>query len=136
MKNITVKDIINITNATLLNKIDDNEKSKLLSEEVTDIVTDSREVKPNTLFVAIVGENVDAHKFIPDVAKITDIMLIEKGEEEILALSDKSSLPDNKAYILVNSTVDALQLIGGYIRSIYEKKVIGVTGSVGKTTTR
>ncbi|SNU08010.1 UDP-N-acetylmuramoyl-tripeptide--D-alanyl-D-alanine ligase [Lachnospiraceae bacterium] len=136
MKNITVKDIINITNATLLNKIDDNEKSKLLSEEVTDIVTDSREVKPNTLFVAIVGENVDAHKFIPDVAKITDIMLIEKGEDEILALSDKSSLPDNKAYILVNSTLDALQLIGGYIRSIYEKKVIGVTGSVGKTTTR
>ncbi len=136
MKNVTIRDIVKITNGRLLDKISDEKRNELLSEEVKDVVVDSRSIEDNTLFVAIVGENVDAHKFIPIVAQVIDVMLIEKSEEEILALSDASSLPYDKAYIYVDSTVEALQAIGRYMRSVYEHKVIGVTGSVGKTTTR
>jgi len=136
MKSIKIIDILRITNGRLLDLISDEVRGNLLNKEIKDIVIDSREVKEDSLFVAIVGENVDAHKFIPDVAKITDVMLIEKDEEEILALSDKRSLLSDKAYIRVDSTLEALQLIGEYERSLYKNKVVGVTGSVGKTTTR
>ena len=115
MKSIKIRDILRITNGRLLDLISDEVRGNLLNKEIKDIVIDSREVKEDSLFVAIVGENVDAHKFIPDVAKITDVMLIEKDEEEILALSDKRSLLSDKAYIRVDSTIEALQLIGELI---------------------
>ena len=124
MKSIKIIDILRITNGRLLDLISDEVRGNLLNKEIKDIVIDSREVKEDSLFVAIVGENVDAHKFIPDVAKITDVMLIEKDEEEILALSDKRSLLSDKAYIRVDSTLEALQLIGEYERSLYKNKVV------------
>ncbi|MBO4863430.1 MAG: UDP-N-acetylmuramoyl-tripeptide--D-alanyl-D-alanine ligase [Eubacterium sp.] len=136
MNNITIRDIIRITKGRLLDKVDDDKKDELLSKELKDIVIDSRQAGEDKLFIAIVGENVDAHKFIPDVAADSYAVLLEKDEEEILALSDGKELPRNRAYIKVDSTIDALQDIGTYMRSIYNAKVIGVTGSVGKTTTR
>ena len=136
MNNITVRDIIRITRGRLLDKIDDNRREEILSKELKDIVIDSRQAEEDRLFIAIVGENVDAHKFIPDVAVLCDAILMEKNEEELLALSDGKELPRNKAYIMVDSTIEALQDIGAYFRSLYKSKVIGVTGSVGKTTTR
>ena len=136
MRYITIRDILKVTNGYIQGKVSEDYRETLLSEEVKDIVTDSREVHEGSLFVTIVGENVDAHKFIPEVALKTDVMLVEKDEEEITALSDGSQLPENKAYIRVRSTVEALQNIAGFIRSRYNKPIIGVTGSVGKTTTR
>ena len=131
--NITVKDVLDITKGHLLIKDDRNE---LLSYKLDNIALDSREVKEGTLFVATKGENVDAHKFIPGVANITKAILTEEDEVGIMAKADISGLPSGVAYIKVDSTVDALQDIGAYFRSNYDKTVIGVTGSVGKTTTR
>ena len=136
MKGILIKDIIEFTNGHLIGKIDDSFKDELLNKEVKDIVIDSRQVNPDALFVALKGERVDAHRFIPDTALITDAILTEESEEEILSQSEKESLPENKAYIKVDSTLDAMQDIAASIRKNYNKPIVGVTGSVGKTTTR
>lgn len=98
---------------------------------VEKIVLDSREDCSNGLFVPIKGEKQDGHRFIP--------MAIEHGASFIFTEEDCSEL--SKAYpgvrfIPVESTIDALQALGGYARSLYSGLVIGVTGSVGKTTTR
>ena len=136
MKGILIKDIIEFTNGHLIGKIDDSFKDELLNKEVKDIVIDSRQVNPDSLFVALKGERVDAHRFIPDTALKTDAILTEESEEEIMSQSEKESLPENKAYIKVDSTLDAMQDIAAAIRKNYNKPIVGVTGSVGKTTTR
>ena len=104
--------------------------SKIFSS-VEKIVLDSREDCSKGLFVPIKGEKQDGHRFIP--------MAIEHGASFIFTEEDCSEL--SKAYpavrfIPVESTIDALQALGGYARSLYSGLVIGVTGSVGKTTTR
>ena len=136
MKNIKIKDIIEVTGGSLIGNIDEASKAELLNTPVNDMVIDSREAEEGLLFVAIKGENVDAHRFIPDVAAKTKSILTEETEQEILAAAGKSELPENVAYIKVDSTLDAMQDIAAYIRKPYAHPVVGVTGSVGKTTTR
>ncbi|MBO4592143.1 MAG: UDP-N-acetylmuramoyl-tripeptide--D-alanyl-D-alanine ligase [Eubacterium sp.] len=133
--NITVKDVLDITGGHLIG-ISDDEKTELMGYRLNSMALDSREVKEGTLFVATKGENVDAHKFIPSVASITKAILTEEDEAEIKAKADVSVLPSGVAYIKVPSSLDGMQDIAAYIRSLYKKTVIGVTGSVGKTTTR
>ena len=98
---------------------------------VDKIVLDSREDCSKGLFVPIKGEKQDGHRFIP--------MAIEHGASFIFPEEDCSELskkyPEVR-FISVESTIDALQALGGYARSLYSGLVIGVTGSVGKTTTR
>ncbi len=136
MKNITVRDILKVTSGHLIGKINDDYREELLNYSIEELEVDSRKVKENTLFVAIPGENVDPHKFVPQAAGNTKAILVEQEEDTIRAKADVDFLPDNIAYIKVDNTLDALQKIGGYVRSQYQGKVIGVTGSVGKTTTR
>ena len=101
MKGITVRDILKITKGRLIGTVEEDVREALLSAEVTDVSTDSRKVKPGSLFIAIIGEVNDAHKFIPQVAQITDFMLVEEDADLILAKSDADILPKNKAYIRV-----------------------------------
>lgn len=100
-----------------------------------EIIIDSRKVTDHSLFIPFNGEKVDAHKFIPDVMQTCHITFTEEKKSEILKKSGASELPDGY-YIEVKSSISALQMLGKAIRSEYKKKVIGVTGSVGKTTTR
>ena len=136
MKDINVRKLLEITGGRLIGKVDPDYREELLQTEIHDIAYDSRDVKEGVLFVAFKGENTDGHKYIPQVAGLTKAILTEEDEEEILAKADISELPENIAYIRVPSTLDALQSIGAYVRTGYKNHVIGVTGSVGKTTTR
>lgn len=136
MKDITIRDLLEITRGRIIGKIDSDYRNELLDTVITRIAIDSRDVDESSLFVAIPGENVDAHKFVPQVAKVTKAILVEEDESTILAKADVDNMPENVAYIKVDNTLDALQKIGSYCRSKYASKVIGVTGSVGKTTTR
>ena len=136
MKDIKIRDLLDITKGYLIGEIDEDYREQLLDTEVKDIATDSRNVEAGTLFVAIQGEVHDGHKFIPAVAEKTKAILTEEDEKLILAKADVDVLPKNVAYIRVPSTEAALQQIGAAIRDRYDKHVVGVTGSVGKTTTR
>lgn len=96
--------------------------------KVNAFFTDSREAKENMMFLPIVGERVDAHKFIPT--------LKEKGC--IATFSEKPL--DEKAlginYILIEKSVLALQKLAKNFRNTLNIPLIGITGSVGKTTTK
>lgn len=94
--------------------------------EITDVVCDSREVKDGTLFVPIRGEKVDAHKFIEECLKTCSATLTEYDAPEF----------STKPYVKVENTLTALQALGTYYRSKFDIKLIGVTGSVGKTSTK
>ncbi len=109
-------------------------KGKLLCGQedtvLTDICTDSRDVPSGSLFVPIIGERSDAHAYIPQA--------FDSGAAA--ALTGEHEEPDasyaDRAWIRVDDTKAALQAIGGYARDRLSIPLIGVTGSVGKTTTR
>ncbi len=95
----------------------------------SNICTDSREVDENSLFVAIAGERVDGHEFIPSV--------VEKGCRAILAerVSEACSGLDCD-FILVKDSIRAIADIAKFYRGKADVKTVAVTGSVGKTTTK
>ena len=94
--------------------------------EVLGVVIDSRQVESGYLFVAIPGEKVDGHKFIPDV--------FAKGAAAVLS---EQQLEDPAGpCILVESTTKALRDLAEYYRKSLDIKVVGITGSVGKTSTK
>ena len=64
MKNLTLRKIAEVCNGTYFGP------ESLADREVTDITTDSRKVQEGGLFVPIVGERVDAHRFIPQVMEM------------------------------------------------------------------
>jgi len=101
-------------------------ESEGLKTEATQVIIDSRKIIPGGVFVATVGERVDGHSFIPAV--------FEKGALAVIC----EKLPD-KPYgpcILVEDSFKALRDVAAYYRKQLDIKVIGVTGSVGKTSTK
>lgn len=94
---------------------------------VSSVCTDSREAEEGALFIAIAGERVDGHNFLPSV--------ISAGAACALC----SRIPDGIGdfpMILVEDTVKALGRLGHEYSKNCRAKRIGVTGSVGKTTTK
>lgn len=120
MKNLTLE---NITKAC--RGIYRGEESKL-SREVAGVVIDSRKVQKDFLFVAIDGERVNAHRFIPDTVK----------SGALCAVSHEDLGETDFPYILVESTGQALLDIAKLYRDSFDVKVVGITGSVGKTSTK
>ncbi len=94
--------------------------------EVYGITTDSRKVDKGDLFVAISGEKFDAHDFIAGAG--------EKGAAAAIAQKASEAYPI--PYILVEDSVKALGLLAGVYRKRFSIPVVGITGSVGKTTTK
>ena len=118
MEHITVRDILEATGGTLLCGDADT--------ELRDICIDSREVKEGDLFVPIIGERVNAHRFIEQTLKVGAATLT----------SEHYAMNAQKPYIKVKDTCQALTDIGFYLRKRIEIPIVAVTGSVGKTTTR
>ncbi|MBQ6787377.1 MAG: UDP-N-acetylmuramoyl-tripeptide--D-alanyl-D-alanine ligase [Lachnospiraceae bacterium] len=94
--------------------------------EVKGVVLDSRKVEQDFLFVATVGERVDGHSFIGQV--------YEKGA--LCVICEKAPENPSGAYILVKSSFQALKDVARFYRDSLAIKVVGITGSVGKTSTK
>lgn len=91
------------------------------------VSTNSKAFREGGLFVPIVGEKVDGHNYIEDA--------LQHGAN--VCFTDRElSYQEGMVYIGVNNTLDALQELGAYYRSKFNIPVIGITGSVGKTTTK
>ncbi|SFB10541.1 UDP-N-acetylmuramoyl-tripeptide--D-alanyl-D-alanine ligase [Acetitomaculum ruminis DSM 5522] len=99
---------------------------ELKNKEVEGIVIDSRKVEKDFLFIAVKGARVDGHDFAKAV--------YEKGAACVLV--EKEIDNDGKPYILVKSTLVAIQILAAYYRRILGIRVVGITGSVGKTSTK
>ncbi len=95
----------------------------------TGIAADSREVEPGNLFVALRGERTDGHLFAAQA--------VERGASALLISEPAADPMDARvpAYV-VPDTLAALQVAGSAWRRQRRARVIGITGSVGKTTTR
>ena len=117
-----VKDIIKICNGKLLCGDDE-----LL---VTKYSKDTRTINIGEVYVGIKGEKYDGNEYIADA--------FNKGAS--FAITDKVNLNldefINRTIVYVNNTIDAICELAKYKRDNFKGKVVGVTGSVGKTTTK
>ncbi len=101
--------------------------NNLAAVTVDNVSTDSRNVTPSSLFIALKGERFDAHDFVAEVLSkgcplaVVDHLVADAPAERQLVVAD---------------TLKAYGLIGAYNRSLYKGTVIGLTGSAGKTTTK
>lgn len=101
-------------------------REELAQETAKGIVIDSRQIEPGYIFVATKGERVDGHQFIPDVfAKGAMAVICEVLPEEDLG-----------PCILVKDSFMALKQAAAFYRQQLNIRVVGITGSVGKTSTK
>ena len=124
-----VKDLLDATKGTLLCGKEDL--------PVERICINSKEAQVGDLFVPLIGEKVDAHRFLKMALEAgANVSLTSEhdaeGAKELLG----ELWGSGKALIRVEDTKKALQQIGRYYRNRLSLPLVGVTGSVGKTTTR
>ena len=120
MKNLTIE------NMTMACRGIYHGSDSLLGREAAHVVIDSRKAGPGDVFVAIKGERVDGHSFIPGV--------MEKGA--LCAVSEQDLGETAFPYIQVESPAQALLDIAKLYRDSFDVKVVGISGSVGKTSTK
>lgn len=116
MIELTLKEILKATGGRAVGEI--------AEQKVGSITTDSRRVGDGAVFIALAGERVDGHSFIKDVEK--DVVAVVAERETDVAVPQ----------IIVPSTYRAVGDIGAYIREKSGVTVVGVTGSVGKTSVK
>ena len=95
-------------------------------KEAAGIVIDSRKVEPGDIFVAIRGERVDGHQFIREV--------FDKGAIAVVCEEEPEELPG--PCIRVEDSLAALRQIAAFYREQMPIPIVGITGSVGKTSTK
>uniref|UniRef100_UPI004056E987 UDP-N-acetylmuramoyl-tripeptide--D-alanyl-D- alanine ligase n=1 Tax=Acetatifactor sp. TaxID=1872090 RepID=UPI004056E987 len=106
------------------------------SDTVSSVVLDSRQVTADGVFLATVGERVDGHRFVKDVYdRGVKLVIAEKTPEQVEA-EHGIKASDWKSYVLVKDSFQALKDIAEYYRSKLTIPVVGITGSVGKTSTK
>ena len=114
---------------------------------ITEAVIDSRQVIPGSLFVAIPGEKVDGHDFIEEAFRRgASFALIQRDVSGSFRTIDLRNVLSTESFpredlfppmcLRVENTVTALQQIARYWRRKLDLRVIGITGSVGKSTTK
>lgn len=120
MKNMTFELIAKACNGLYVGSEEDKNNC------VSSITIDSRKIQPGSLFVAIKGERVDGHTFVEGA--------YEKGA--VCCLVEDAPAKVNGPYIQVKSCQQAIKDIAEYYRQTLDIKVVGITGSVGKTSTK
>lgn len=101
--------------------------SNVVDVDITNISTDSRNIKKGDLFIAIKGETFDGHNFVQDV--------IGRGGELVVVEKLLPSIPSMRQIVVAN-TKEVYAELGAYNRDQFKGKVIALTGSAGKTTTK
>lgn len=120
MKNMSLQTIAAVCGGTYYGP------EALLEHEAAGVVIDSRLIQRDFLFVPIRGARVDGHTFIPDV--------MAKGA--LCSLSEEVLQDAAFPYIQVASCKEALKALAAHYRRSLSVKVVGITGSVGKTSTK
>ena len=122
MEKIYVKEILEAVGGQLLGDADPERVF------VVNVQTDSRKAAAGDLFVAIVGERMDAHRFVPGA--------MQAGAEGCLVSRAPETIPAGKFCVLVPDTAKAMGDLAAYYRRKLGIPVVAVTGSEGKTTTK
>ena len=120
--NINIEDLFNLTTAVLYNPDD--------IKPMKHVTIDSRNVKKNSLFIAIKGKRFDGHDFVKTA--------VRKGAAAVV-ISSRKYKEFNKINVPVITVKDTTLALGELAKAWRRKltaKVIGITGSTGKTSTR
>lgn len=135
MKKLTIEQIVKAVKGDLLRGDP--------KDEITGVSTDSRKVVEGEIFFPLIGEQHDAHDFIPQALErgCRAVIVSRKPEEipvqgETLKEYGSSCQGRPLNLILVPDTTRALQNLAAYYLSLFSIIKIGVTGSTGKTTTK
>ena len=115
----------------VLNSLDDRSVFEHIS-------TDSRTIQPRDLFLALTGETFDGHRFVPDLAEHgTQGFVVKSGTWKRLAPESLAATPSpGRVVFEVPDTLKALGRLGHHQRMRSGAKVLAITGSNGKTSTR
>ena len=125
MKNLSIKDILNVTKGQL---IIGNEE-----QECKTFSKDTRSIKKGDCYIGIKGETFDGSGFWRQALENgADCVIVEN----IDFTEDEKKEFEGKSIIKVKNTLEALYKIASYKRSLYDIPVIAITGSVGKTSTK
>ena len=125
MKNLTVKDILNVTNGQL---IVGNEQL-----ECVNFSKDTRKIEKGDIYIGIKGETFDGSKFWRQaLEKGAQVVIVENVD---FTNQEKEEFKD-RTIVKVEDTLESLYKIAQYKRSLYNIPVIAITGSVGKTSTK
>jgi UDP-N-acetylmuramoyl-tripeptide--D-alanyl-D-alanine ligase len=122
-----------------------NERPEYPNKVITETVIDSRHTIPGSMFVALRGENVDGHDYVghafenggslalvdQDLSNKFPVLDIRKG-----LITEELDQIERPFCLLVPDSLKALQDIAHFWRRQLELKVIGITGSVGKSTSK
>lgn len=119
MKNLTMQNIADIVGGKLMNVRYDT------GAEVSAVVSDSRKVVNDCLFICIAGEHADGHDFAAQA--------VADGAMGVLA---EKKISVRASYVLVESVQEAVWKLAEHYRRSLNIKVVGITGSVGKTSTK
>ncbi len=119
MKNMTPENIASVCHGVYYGP------SQKKSQCISGISIDSRMIEENWLFVATKGERVDGHSFVGQVIEKGALCVVVERKPEIEC-----------AYILVEDSFQALKDMAAFYRSQLSCKIVGITGSVGKTSTK
>jgi UDP-N-acetylmuramoyl-tripeptide--D-alanyl-D-alanine ligase len=116
------------------------------NQVITDAVIDSRQAMPGCLFIALPGERADGHDFIKEAFENgARFALVQKDLADQFALlnllgewqpDELSNIGDAALCLLVNDSLQGLQKIARFWRRKLDLRVVGITGSVGKSTTK
>src|SRR5437016_1669479 len=105
------------------------ERAGMLPESVPGLSIDTRTVAPGEAFFAIKGEARDGHEFVPAALKAGAGLVV-------VAADRRAAMPKDAPLLVVPNVLDGLRDLARAARSRSHAKVIGVTGSVGKTGTK
>ncbi len=122
MEPITVRELLQAVNGTLLGEFDHLELC------VTNVQRDSRKIQPGDVFLPLMGERTDGHRFIEQA--------LNAGASGTLTMRTPEVLLPGKFYIQVEDTLKALGDLARWYRGRFHIPFIGITGSAGKTTTK
>ena len=121
----TLEEVKKAIGGRLISKTDEIVFASLI--EVKGVSTDTRTIKEGELFIALKGENFDGNDYLAKAFELGACALVT---------NDEKMVPDGANAIIVEDTVKALGLLANHYRFKLGCKVIAVTGSVGKTSTR
>ena len=122
MEKISVNEILGAVGGQLLGNIDAE------NTFIINVQTDSRRAAAGDLFIAIIGERMDGHRFVPGA--------MEAGAEGCLVSKAPEKVPEGKFCVLVPDTIKAMGDLAAYYLRKLGIPVVAITGSVGKTTTK
>lgn len=123
MENLTLDEIVNSINGKIYINANNNKYNNLS--------TDTRKITKDSIFIALKGENFNGNDYVDEASKKgANLCIVEEIKFKA------SDLNGNTSVVLVDDTKKALLDLAEYYRSKLKIKVIGITGSTGKTSTK